>query len=257
MTVLGTLLPILEEAEWSGGSLALAERLVRDDEALYMPLVAYGYDGAERRSFVTIQAMEDEGRTLEAIAAEARANLVTRAIGLRPRSDGAVVAIDEYASSMLAVGVELERLRVALEADAILLASPTRGLLVAIGAPAKGDLGLSRFARESFATALEARITPLVFRWDGETLEVHREGPFVPERAELVESEYDEDAERLVLRLEGDALPSIVRAIDRIVRNGRTEDGRAVAELVVLAAPPQRAVLGRRFGEAIELAEVP
>lgn len=255
MAALGTLLPILEEAEWSGGSLVAAERLVRDDDALYMPLVAFGYDGAERRSFVTLSALEDEGRTLASVASEARANLAKRAIGLRDRSDGSVVAIDEYASSILASHAELDRVRAALGSEAILLAAPTRGLLVAIVAPAAGDAGLGRFASENFASALEARITPLVFRWDGLTLSVFRESVGGPERAELVEVSYDEDDERLVLRLDGDALPGVVRAIDRIVRNGKTDEGRPVAELVIAAQAEAGSVLARRFGDAIELVE--
>jgi len=255
MSVHGTLLPILEEAEWSGGSLVAAERLVRDDAALYMPLVAYGYDGAERRSFVTISALEDEGRSLESVATEARANLVKRAIGLRPRSDGALVAIDEYASSLLASSIELERIRRELASEAILLSAPTRGLLVAVVAPAHGDVGLGRFAMETFASALEARVTPLVFVWDGETLEVHRETIGERERAELVETEYDDDAERLVFRLVGSPLPGIVRSLERIVRQGRTDDGRIVSELVVSADEHARLVLNRRFGDTIELVE--
>lgn len=256
MAVPGTLLPILQEAEWSGGSLVAAERLVRDDEALYMPLVAYGYDGAERRSFVTMSALEDEGRTIESVAREARANLVKRAIGLRPREDGALVAIDEYASSMLAVASDLDRIRSMLGSEVILLAAPTRGLLVAAVADAAGDRGLGRFARETFASALEARITPLVFTWDGALLEVYRETIGPATRSHLDELTYDDEAEALVLRLSGEALPGVVRTLERILRTSSTDDGRAVADLIVEANPQACALLANRFGASLELVEI-
>lgn len=228
MATSGTLLPILHEADWSGASLAACRPLVESSRD-YVPLVAFAIDSTERRSIWTRAGLEDAARTLDDLAREADRNLAKREVAFRPKPDGTLVAIDEYASSLLASGRELDRARGAVGADAILLAAPTRGLLVVVPKPDAGDAGLSRFARETFASALEARITPHVFAWDGDSLAIFDEHVPAASTGRFIEVAYDEDAEELTLSLDGPLGPAALREVRRVLAAGETHDARPVA----------------------------
>lgn len=248
MALPGTLLPILHDADWSGTSLAACRALVSGD-ATYIPLVAFTEDTPERRSTWTVAALDDSNRTLESLESEAVANLDQRAIEFQPRPDGTFIAIDEYASSLLISPRGLERARSLVGGAALLLAAPTRGLLVVVPRPDNGDAGLSRFARESFAGALEARISPHVFAWDGESLELHHQvvPNIAPGRWES--QSYDEAEELLTLELVGELGPAAVAAISRTLARGAYVDGRVVAELVLVVDSNDACeALTRQFG---------
>lgn len=247
----GTLLPILHEADWTGRDVAACRALVPERaDVPFMPLVAFAYDAHDRRSTVTRAGLEDEGRPLDALAAEAVRNLVALAIPMRPQGDGSVVAVHELASSLLVSPSDLERARALLGATEVLLATPARGLLVALPKPESGDLGLERFARENFARALDTRISPLVFVWDGASLRLHEE-PVAPVLSgRLVEVGYDDLEECLALRLEGRSGPAVLRALERLISTGRDEAGRSIATIrLEVAGETERAEIAARFSE--------
>lgn len=256
MTRTGTLLPILHEADWTGREVAACRALVPESADLpWMPLVAFAYDAQDRRSTVTTAGLEEEARSLDELAAEAVRNLVAMAIPLRPQGDGSVVAVHELASSLLVSKSDLDRVRALLGSHEVLLTVPARGLLVAIPRPPSGDSGLERFARENFARSLDTRVSPLVFAWDGDSLGVHQESVGETATGRLVELAYDEEDERLTLRLEGPFGPLALRVVERLLACGRDDAGKSVAlvRLVVDEPADRDSVLARFDPDDVEV----
>ncbi len=172
----GTLLPVLQEAEWSGRELAVVRPLV-DLDTEQMPLVSFAYDDASRRYTVTPSALEEEGRSQEALEWEAMAQLRRRPCDWEVRArrdDGwpeAVSLVDEFAASFV---LDRERMQLGhqrLASPQAWLAIPSRGILVLRAAGAKPDeepdesagRALEAWAKEAFSKALDTRVSPTVF----------------------------------------------------------------------------------------------
>lgn len=258
MDVRTALLPILHEADWSGADFAACKPLI--EGAPDVPFVALVLDGETERRTLTQAKLDEDGQRWDVMLARARAGLAHRALPMRPRADGTVVLVDEYASSVLAVPDELERLRRALDADGLLLAAPTRGLLVARSAPASGfDARFAAFAASAFAEAVEARISPLVFSLGPDGLRAERRTEAEPVRFEVVG--YDEDAERLAVEVHGAVDTGAVRALEALARRGLDPSGRPVAELEVRARagtmPMLRAALPADWVDFVTLGDTP
>lgn len=257
MKTTGMLLPILHDADWSGRDVAACRPLVEaSGDVPWMPLVAYAYDAEDKRSTVTRAGLDEDGRSLDELAAEAVRNVVSLAIPLRPQGDGSVVAVHELASSLVVSPADLGRAAALLGASDLLVAVPARGLLVAIPRPSQGDAGLSRFARENFARSIDTRVSPLVFAWDESSLSLHHEPVATKTTGRLVEVGYDDETECLALRLDGPLGPAVVRALERMLGVGRDDAGRSIASLrLEVTDTDDRAAIAERFDPGdVELA---
>lgn len=225
-----TLLPVLHEADWSGAQFAAAKPLVEAD-AEFVPIVTLAHDSASQRRYVSHTELLEDGFDPELQLVRARSALARRAIALRSRDDGTHVAIDEYASSLLACPDELERIRRELDVPALLLAAPTRGCLVVVPTRHVAATNLHAFARTAFAEAFDTRLSPLVFRWERGALAIETEPG--TRAATLNEVAYDSDDERLVFAVTGELDPSTTRALVAMLDRGEASGGRPLAELVL------------------------
>lgn len=255
----GTLLPLLQEADWSGAGHAVTRPLVdAGEDASYVPLVSYAYDDGARRLVLTALGLADEERELDAVEAEAVRNLESQLPAWQPQWAAAVALVHEYASSALLSTRALDAACDALSAPRIVLAAPTRGLLVAAARPSDGDANLGRWASSAFAASFETRLSPSVYAYErGGTLSLLR-------RTALPEADgrtfevlaYDAEEECVELGLLGALGPATVAGVRRLVGKGALDDGRPVA-LVRLVLPDASLVEDARSrfrGADVELA---
>jgi hypothetical protein len=170
----GVLLPILQEADWSGQTLAVVRPLV-PFEAPRVPWVSFAYADSQRRYTVTPSALEEEGRSKEALEWEALAQLSRRATEWEVRArraDGwplALTVVDEFASAFVLDAGRLREGHKRLAAERAWVAIPTQGVLVMRAREADdaeallGARELEAWARDAFSRALDTRVTPTVF----------------------------------------------------------------------------------------------
>lgn len=245
----GVLLPVLQELDWSGQSLAVVRPLV-DFDAAHTPWVSFAYTGAQRRFTVTPTALEEEGRSREALEWEALAQLRRRSLAWEVRArreDGwpeALVTVDEYASSAVLAREHLRDAHERLATDRAWLAIPTQGVLV-LRARGQDEERATRdareleaWARDAFSRSLDTRVTPTVFSVSDGVLtgalppaEPTRDGP------SLEAADYDPEEARAYFRYVGGAAglrpADLARAVE-IDRRGRLAPGQPVDEVWVL-----------------------
>ncbi|MFO0692665.1 MAG: hypothetical protein U0230_03855 [Polyangiales bacterium] len=255
----GTLLPLLQEADWSGGGHAVSRPLVAvDEDTGYVPLVSYAYDEGTRRLVLTALGLADEDRDLEAVEAEAVRNLESLLPAWQPQWAAAIALVHEYASSALLSARALDAACEALGASRILLAAPTRGLLVATARPTDGDANLGRWATSAFAASFETRLSPSVYAYErGGSLSLLARARLPDADGRTFEVRgYDAEEECVELSLLGVLGPAAVAGVRRLVAKGALDDGRPVA-LVRLVLPDECLVEDARSrfrGSDVELA---
>ena len=173
-----------------------------------MPLVSYAYDDESRRYTVTPSALEEEGRTRDALEAEAVAQLSRRRVAWEVRArreDGwpsAMSLVDEYAAARVMLPEGLEEPRARLQSERLWIAMPSRGLLVVHADEGEASArALEAWSRDAFAKAMDTRLTPTVFLVDVDAVR----GPLPPPPpppapARVTPERYDADERRMLFR---------------------------------------------------------
>ncbi|MCA9534200.1 MAG: hypothetical protein KC593_10995 [Myxococcales bacterium] len=245
----GVLLPVLQELDWSGQSLAVVRPLATF-EAERMPWVSYAYTGHQRRYTVTPTALEEEGRSQEALEWEALAQLRRRPLSWEVkarRADGwphALTLVDEFASSAVLSPERLREAHERLTSDRAWLAIPTQGVLVLRARDADEEQALrdarelEAWARDAFSRALDTRVTPTLFAVEQGVLT----GALEPAATDsdgprLLPEGYEPEEERMTFRYVGEGRElrgsDLATAVE-IERRGRLAPGQPVDEVWVL-----------------------
>lgn len=246
----GVLMPFLQESDWSGQKLAVVRPLV-PFEAARVPWVSFAYADAQRRYTVTPSALEDEGRSQEALEWEALAQLKRRVKDWEVRArraDGwplALTVVDEFASAFVLDADRLREGHKRLASERAWVAIPTQGVLVMRAredSEADALLGareLEAWARDAFTRSFDTRVTPTVFAVDAgvlvAALEPAPEGDAV-EAAVLAPVPYDAEERRMgfIYRAGGRPLTAADLALAvEIERRGRVAPGQPVDEVFI------------------------
>ncbi len=246
----GVLLPILQETDWTGQTLAVVRPLV-GFEGAHVPWVSFAYTDAQRRYTVTPSALEDEGRSKEALEWEALAQLTRRPAEWEVRArrgDGwplALTIVDEFASSFVLDAGRLREGHKRLGTDDAWVAIPTQGVLVMRAREAdaadalRGARELEAWARDAFTRSFDTRVTPTVFAVTAGVLSAALEPapPAPPDETSVLEpAPYDADERRMGFfhRAGSRALTAadLVLPVE-IDRRGRLSPGQPVDEVFV------------------------
>jgi hypothetical protein len=251
----GVLLPVLQELDWSGQTLAVVRPLATF-EAARMPWVSFAYTGDKRRYTVTPTALEEEGRSQEALEWEALAQLRRRALPWEVRArraDGwpqAMATVDEFASSAVLAPERLLEAHERLASDGAWLAIPTQGVLVLRSRDADATQALrdarelEAWARDAFTRAPDTRVTPTVFSVEQGVLVGALEPAQRPPDVSAIEpGGYDPTEARMHFRhASGQPLTraDLADAVE-IERRGRLAPGQPVEEVWVVFSSPDEA----------------
>ncbi len=244
------LLPVLREADWNGRSLAAARVLFGEKVGgAFIPWVTFAYDEETQTLTLTEEGLRNEQRSLLDVEREALAALSARGAAWEVKGTDATGAeetlslLDEYAAAHLLLGARLDEAHRRLKAERLVVAIPTRGILVTRGWP-EGDgeaevTDLLEWANVVYRDSHESRVSPALFEVrGGSVVGIVRPAPRQKRgpRVEFLAYDAEEGVADFSCRLEeGESLSAKERSmLSRVVGSGRLDTDQSVDEVRVV-----------------------